>query len=361
MPAYSPTYQDFLRAWDLNHAEDDSGYRPAADLTEEQFNALTPYQQHESVRGNNSAPGTYTIGQDDPLYQQFYSQFGQNDAVANSGFELNNQAQTGLALGYDTGRNGVAGPSYGRLDWNQLAIDPSRILWLDPEGTEGRRYLYERSNAIGNNVESEQRRQSHQFLGDDAGLIMAAIFSGGVAGAGYLGGAEAGAGMLAESVAPVVTEGMMAAPEIYAGAAGAAGAGAEAGGGMLAESVAPTVTEEMVASPYFSPDVPIDPMLEESVAPQVTEQMVSSPYDRPWWRDLGQLGRDLLGGPGGTGAGSIIGALMGQGGGKIGGHAVDNDPYGLIASGYGPWTGLLDKPKDKVVEALARRSRTMGI
>lgn len=137
---------------------------------------------------------------------------------------------------------------------------------------------------------------------------------------------------------------------------------------MLTESVAPQVTETMLPDPFGPPglpsvpDVPVDPPLTESIPPQVTEQMVPNPFERPWWRDAFDLGRDLLRGDGQNGpGGGIIAALMGQGGGKIGAHATDNDPYGLIASGYGPWTGLLDKPKDRVVEALARRSRTMGI
>lgn len=79
-----------------------------------------------------------------------------------------------------------------------------------------------------------------------------------------------------------------------------------------------------------------------------------------WLRDALDLGRDLLGG-GAPGGGNVIAALMGGQGGRIGEHSQITDPYGLVASGWGPWSGLLDSPKGKVVDAMMKRKRTQGL
>jgi hypothetical protein len=77
------------------------------------------------------------------------------------------------------------------------------------------------------------------------------------------------------------------------------------------------------------------------------------------FRSAADFARDLLGGGGnGTGAagrGSILGGFGAAP--RIGDHKTDSDPYGLMASGYGPWQGILpDDPKAKVAAALAKKT-----
>lgn len=217
MSNFAPSYQQYTEAWNRNNAADDAGNRPNP-MSEQEWGQLSPYQQHQNAQtaGGMQSAG-YDVGQDDPLYQQFYQQFGQNQGIANSGFELNNQLQTGLALGYDDGRNGVAGPQYGRLDWNQLALDPSRIMWLDPEGTEGRRYLYERSNARGDAVVGEQSREADSGLGDAFPAVGLGLVLGG--------------GLLYNAFGTGGAVGGTTVPSTGTGAGGVVGGGGSAGGG----------------------------------------------------------------------------------------------------------------------------------
>lgn len=191
------------------------------------------------------------------------------------------------------------------------------------------------------------RRSQREKIAQSIFLAAAAAGYGaygldGMGGAGAVGDVPV-EGMLSESVAPQVTEVMAGSPwDIPVGP-------------MLQESVAPQVTEQMVGSPFFTPTISVDPMLEESVAPQVTEPMSGSPFPESWLDKLPDLARDLLGG-GKGGGNSVISALMG-GAGKLGEHRQDNDPYGLMASGYGPWKGLTDDPKAKVVDAMMKRKQ----
>lgn len=193
------------------------------------------------------------------------------------------------------------------------------------------------------------RRDSREQVAQ--AIFLAAAAAGyGAYGLDGAGGAGAGAvgevpveGMLSESVAPQVTEVMAGSPwDIPVGP-------------MLQESVAPQVTEQMAGSPFLSPTISVDTMLEESVAPQVTETMSGSPFSEGWLDKLPDLARDLLGG-GKGGTNPVLAALMGDTG-KLGDHRQDTDPYGLMASGYGPWKGLTDDPKAKVVDAMMKRKQ----
>lgn len=274
-----------------------------------------------------------------------------------------------LAGQYSTGSTNVYQDEAGNLVGYGIPQYIERGGWFDPAGMttdENGRFTINRDavnfDAL-NDIQNAADRSGFfsgtplQNIMRGAGIVLGAGtlangFMGGFPGdvpvQGMLSETVPTDGLMLESVAPQVSETMVGSPWDIAP-------------GYLSESVAPQVTESMSLNPFDFPEVVVAPNLSETVAPQVTEPMAASPFETNWLRQIGQMGRDLLGGQGGNGAGSIIGALMGQGGGKIGGHATDNDPYGLVASGYGPWTGLLDKPKDKVVEALARRSRTMGI
>lgn len=354
---YGPSYQDYLLQGGLYHGVqvyEGGGMEFTPQYTEAEWNALSALDRYGAFFPNSVDPSFYMLGDDDPLAQQFRQQFGRNENIDNSGFQENNQMQTGLAIGYNNDENGVAGPQYGRLDWNQLAIDPTRLMWIDPEGTPYRRYVYELGNQRGDMVAQEQARNDDSGLGDNFPLIgLLTVLGGGMlansfmgAGAGAAGEVPVG-GMLSESVAPTVTETMVGSPW-------------EIAPGFLSESVAPQVTEPMALNPFEAPIVAVEPPLTESTAPVVTEPMVPSPFDTPWWQDILDLGRDLL--PGGSGGGQGGGVLaLGGEAPRIGDHAQINDPYGLMASGWGPWSGLLDTPKGKVVDALAKRQRTRGI
>ena len=74
-------------------------------------------------------------------------------------------------------------------------------------------------------------------------------------------------------------------------------------------------------------------------------------------RDALSLARDLLGGGEQGAGGGILGGFGAAP--KIGEHRQDNDPYGLMASGYGPWTGIIpesaDAKKAKITEAMMKR------
>jgi len=213
-------------------------------------------------------------------------------------------------------------------------------------------YVTDQANwddSIGKARRSQREKIAQAIFAAAAGAGYATYGAGGAAGAGA--GAEGAAGLatdiapgyLAESVAPQVTEVMAASPwEVGVGP-------------MLSESVAPQVTEQMAGSPFISPTISVDPMLEESVAPQVTETMSGSPFSESWLDKLPDLARDLLGG-GKGGTNPVLAAFMGATG-KIGDHRQDTDPYGLQASGYGPWNGLTDDPKAKVVDAMMKRKQ----
>lgn len=321
---------NLYRTYQQGSVAGDESYNPAANgpgyMTEADFNALPEAQRMELA-------GRYTTGQTN-VYQ--------DDA--------------GNLVGYGDPR------------WLEQGG------WFDPSGmtTDANGRFTINRNAVNwdalNDIQNASDRSGFfsgtplQNIMRGAGLVLGA----GTLANGFMGGFPGDVpveGMLSESVAPQVSETLNFLPESIAPQVSETMAGSpwDVAPDFLQESVAPQVTESMSLNPFDFPEVGVAPNLSETVSPQVTEPMAGSPYGRNWLQDAFRAGRDLLGGgAGGPGGNSILGALMGQAG-RIGGHAVDNDPYGLLASGYGPWTGLLDTPKKKVVEALSKRNRTMGI
>ena len=330
MPARPFSVNDLYglyRTYEQGQRAGDESYNPALDsgfMSEADFNAL-PEQERMRLAGQYSTGGTNVyeengnlVGYGDP---RFIGQGGWYDPA-------------GLTRG-DGGRFSIGGDS---VNWDALndiqnATDRSGFF----SGTPLQNFL----------------RGAGIVLGV-GGMANAGMF--GDLGAGAVGDVPVGGmlsetvptdGLMLEGVAPEVTETMVGSPWDIAP-------------GYLTESVAPQVTEPMALNPFEAPIVAVEPPLTESTAPVVTEPMLPNPFDRPWWQDILDLGRDLL--PGGSGGGQGGGVLaLGGEAPKIGDHAQINDPYGLIASGWGPWSGLLDTPKGKVLDALAKRQRTRGI
>jgi hypothetical protein len=184
------SYEAYLASLDKSGSRyvgaGDSGERIDRAMSREAWDAMGVDGRLSQMSGGNEvdAPPDFEAA--------FRARFGQSPAFNPS--ERAGQQQTGLALGYDSGNNGVPGPQYGRADWNSYAQDPSRIMWLDPVGTPNRRYVYERANTRGDVVANEQHRESQSGLGDNAGLIMGSIVLGGGLVGGALGGGEVVAG-----------------------------------------------------------------------------------------------------------------------------------------------------------------------
>ena len=245
---YQPSYRDYLRNNELSNSynysgEDEAGNRRDSGrgpISQSEWDALTDGQRLNLLQqipgytgggegfegwGRDNAGNSWVpLAEDDPLAQRFRQQFG---AGQFDSFELENAPQTGLRMGYDTGRNGVAGPQFDRADWEQLAQDPSRITWLDPEGTENRRYIYEAENQRGDTVAGEQSR--HADARHRRAAIAAAVIAAAAGGAALLGPATAGEGIA-----------------IGGGATGGAGIGVDAAGGIAAP--ASTIPEMLPAT-----------------------------------------------------------------------------------------------------------------
>lgn len=326
-----------LYSGDILGRTDDAGGH-AALLSEEEFNAL-PEAERFNLAGN------YSLG------------------ATNVYFD----SDSGKYVGYGDPRFVEGGAERFVYDPSQIVRGENGRFEIDPANVN--------SDAM-NDLQNETDRSGFfggtglQNLVRGAGIVLGGGLAANALGAGS---AVAGAtdipvgGMLAESVAPQVTEVMAGSPFLEGAAGGVTG-------GMLTESVAPQVTETMVGSPWeiqpgylpesTAPQVDefmYEPMVETppSAIPQVTETMSGSPFERNWLRDFIEAGRDALGGGGGEGGGNpVIAALMG-GSGRIGEHKQDTDPYGLEASGYGPWKGLLDAPKQKVADAMMKRKKSI--
>lgn len=182
--AYAPTYDAYVRA-STNSTGGDAGNAEFTGMSREEWDRLTPYQQHMALQnstgvgaatgatGGFNARGGYAATPED--IARFQAQFGAERNYG--GTELNNQALSGYTIGYGD-------PRYGNLDWNGVAADPSRILWLDPPGTEGRRYMIESGNLNPQAVVQEQSRNNESGLGD--GTRWAITGLGTVFGAGLL-------------------------------------------------------------------------------------------------------------------------------------------------------------------------------
>jgi hypothetical protein len=150
-------------------------------IGKEEWDALTPAQRHGMLVAQGGEYGAqwgrgYEVSDDDDLARQFREQFGDTpEEIASGGFELNNQRQTGLRIGFGNA------PQYGESGWDQVAVDPSRIMWLDPEGTENRRYVYEAENQRGDVVAGEQGRADDDGLGDNFWIVgIATVLGGGM-------------------------------------------------------------------------------------------------------------------------------------------------------------------------------------
>jgi len=313
------------RTYEQGQRAGDESYNPALDsgfMSEADFNAL-PEQERMRLAGQYTTGGTN-------VYEENGNLVGYGDPrFIEEGRWYNPEGMTTD----DNGRFSISGDAvnWDALDAIQNATDRSGFF----NGTPLQNFMR------------------------GAGIVLGV---GNLANAGWLdflpGMEELGTvpvdGMLPESVAPQVTEPMMPdpfAPPPFPNVPVDP---------PLTESVPPQVTEPMLPNPYEFPQIPVDPPLTESIPPEVTEPMLPNPFDRPWWQDILDLGRDLLPGGSGGGQGGGVFALGGEAP-RIGDHAQINDPYGLIASGWGPWSGLLDTPKGKVLDALAKRQRTRGI
>lgn len=307
-------------------------------MSYEQFAAASPEEQFRTMQGtagyatglNN--PGNMTLGADDDLVQQFQSQFGTRDF---SPVEMGDRALSGYEMGWGDPM------SYG-MGADDFMQDSSRVMRL-PDG----RYIMESGNRRGEAIADGQQRDSNTGLGDNAGPIMlAAVLTAGLAGGALGVGAEAGAGagwaegggFGAGAISPEAAAGLGAGE-----AAGGAGAGWAADGGFGAGGLAP---EEMGLANYEA-----GAGLAGSGSSMLTPQNIA--------RGL-NTARSLFGGGGeGQGQGGQGGGIMGGFGAapRIGDHRKDDDPFGLKASGWGPWSGLVkEDPKQKVAQALMERN-----
>lgn len=200
--ATSFSYQDYLSAFNSNYAEDDAGNRQKP-LTEQEWANLDPAEQYKQ----SQIVGAFTdklLDADEETAAAFREKFG--DTPGDWSLELNDEKQSGLAIGYGD-------PKYGDADWARIARDPSRIMWLDPEGTENRRYVIERENMNPDEVIGAQSRDHDTGLSDKgwAALVLAAFGGAYALGEGGFLGAEAASSATPSTVSGVVsgTEGFV--------------------------------------------------------------------------------------------------------------------------------------------------------
>lgn len=262
------------------------------------------------------------------LFRQTQINVGGGDAGDQfiTGYELTPEAQARLG-------NRQQIPQLGTGGYQELR-DPSSVEWDDEFG-----FVTDPANI---------REASTRALDDWMPYIVAAGLGGIVAGAYGAGGAgaEAGAGagwaegggFGAGAISPEAAAGVGAGE-----AAGGAGAGWAADGGFGAGGLAP---EEMGLANYEA-----GAGLAGSGSSMLTPQNIA--------RGL-NTARSLFGGGGeGQGQGGQGGGIMGGFGAapRIGDHRKDDDPFGLKASGWGPWSGLVkEDPKQKVAQALMERN-----
>lgn len=297
MPRYSPTYEQYRR-WQTTAPDEGGNTNEASLMTEEQWDALSDAERHENSGGRllgAQQENWYSVGEDDDIARQFREQFG---ATTATGIELQDTPQTGLALGYADG-NGVPGPSFGRADWNQLAVDPSRILWLDPEGTPNRRYVFERENMRPEPIIEEQARVDNSGLGDNFWIVgVAAVVGGGLLANAMMAEGAAAAGA-AESTSAATLANSEAALASQTAAGGGVTGTAPATQGIISSAV-PAATDAGLLTAADYTVAAANPAL--SAAPEIAGSS--------WWSSLSPQSQSLLTRAGFSAASSGASAMM---------------------------------------------------
>ena len=278
------------------------------------------------------------------LFRQTQINVGGGDAGDQfiTGYELTPEAQARLG-------NRQQIPQLGTGGYEELR-DPSSVEWDDEFG-----FVTDPANI---------REASTRALDDWMPYIVAAGFGGIVAGAAGAGGAgaEAGLGLDALETFTAANPGWEAAYQAAATAAPETAYGLDALESVPFDQGVPfeqSPIPEM--SDIFPEGMPQDGTFNDPLNPWTPE---SAPTGNPFSPQQIARGlntaRSLFGGGGeGQGQGGQGGGIMGGFGAapRIGDHRKDDDPFGLKASGWGPWSGLVkEDPKQKVAQALMERN-----
>lgn len=147
-------------------------------------------RQNSGFFGGDNSMGEISIDDNDPLVQQFLSQFGIRDWGDVEAPDSNNRRARGWVMGYGD-------PTYGRErdDGRSILRDPSRILRL-PDG----RYLREEGNIDSDEVAGQQRRsetESRRGLQEVARVMAAPVLMAAGQYAGLIPAGEMGSVMAA--------------------------------------------------------------------------------------------------------------------------------------------------------------------
>lgn len=271
------------------------------------------------------------------LFRQTQINVGGGDAGDQfiTGYELTPEAQARLG-------NRQQIPQLGTGGYTELR-DPSSVEWDDEFG-----FVTDPANI---------REASTRALDDWMPYIVAAGFGGIVAGAAGAGGAgaEAGLGLDALETFTAANPGWEAAYQAAATAAPETAYGLDALESVPFDGLPPEV--------QIPPDLP--PLDPSSPIPDLAPPPTIEPTTFPITPQNALRGANTLrsllsqGGGGGQGQGQGGMPIMGGFGAapRIGDHRKDDDPFGLKASGWGPWSGLVkEDPKQKVAQALMERN-----
>lgn len=333
-------------------------------------------QQFSTEFSGGNRFGETALDENDPLVAQFIQQFGSRDYNTEAP-DSGNARATGYSMGYGD-------PSYmGSQDFMQ---DGSRVIRL-PDG----RYIRETGNIDNAAIAGTQDRDASEFgprYDWLAAVLGAAAAGGAFGGEGLFGGAPPGgesflppggpsgtaafgspgfgagewAGILPEAgstPAMFGTPGFGGGEMFFTDTMGLGGGGGALGTGT--SLVGTGLGAGTVTGPLGSGFSLAGTGLAPGAVTGTGAVAGGAAAGGSMVRDALSLARDLLGGGEGEGAGG--GILGGFGAApKIGEHRQDNDPYGLMASGYGPWTGLIpessDSKKAKITEAMMKRNPT---
>lgn len=264
-------------------------------------------------------------GEYDPNFYEQYTEWTDNGPQTR--YRLKPEAQQALGGQIQLGQSGVGG--------NAETIDPSKLHWSDQYGI-----LTDPSNIHA----PDKGNLLAQYPWLLALPAVAGIAAGAMGGAGATGatGAAEGATGAAGAAGDFGAEG-------FTGLGGAGGSGL-AGGvpGYGAAGAAAGGTPWGLDGPY-APGQRLagaaDNWLINNGLEGVAASGLTNALTLPGVRHL--LGGALQ-------AGGVPGASGSPGGGAhaIGNHGVDLDPFGLLASGLGPWSGMTKDAKSQVTQAL---------
>ena len=236
-------------------------------------------------------------------------------------------------------------------DTNDLAMnpdyDPGQHSYMDPNLGRVASAEY-----VNDNPWQETKSRNRSIA---TAVMLAAAGAGayGAYGAGSA-GVEAGVGLDALETFTAANPGWEAAYQAAATAAPETAYGLDALESVPFDGLPPEVQIPPDLPPLDPsspiPDLAPPPTIEPTTFP-ITPQQIA--------RGL-NTARSLFGGGGeGQGQGGQGGGIMGGFGAapRIGDHRKDDDPFGLKASGWGPWSGLVkEDPKQKVAQALLERN-----